>query len=405
MVDSLSRFEEAVSVLKDAPGPVAVDAERAAMYRYSHENYLIQMKKQGTPIFLFDAPSLSSLGADLSRLSDLAPRWVLHDSMQDVPAFCQMGIIPPALFDTQVSCMFLGMERMGLARCTETFLGISLEKEFATADWSLRPLPRPWRNYAALDVEFLLDIKEIQERDLRKKGVRQWAEDEFSTILQKGIEGKKRRDPWRGVSNINVLGPDRRGLAVVREVWEAREEVARELDLAPGLVLKDETIIALALKKPKNEREFRETGAEERVKIEKGGQLDNLFDHYIPLQRRIKPKIWKEAVQRAMDLNPSSLPLPAAAPAKHGSAVPNSLKIWEKRHPDKLERLQKAMDAVGKLSSSLDIPSVFLISPRILREYFWTEPAGADFEKFLRSEGVNDWRLSLIVKVIEASNL
>ncbi|MBQ1374608.1 MAG: ribonuclease D, partial [Aeriscardovia sp.] len=207
VVDSLSRFEEAVSILKAAPGPVAVDAERAAMYRYSHENYLIQMKKQGTPIFLFDAPTLSSLGADLSRLSDLAPRWVLHDSMQDIPAFCRMGIIPPALFDTQVSCMFLGMERMGLSRCTEAFLGISLEKEFATADWSLRPLPRPWRNYAALDVEFLLDIKEIQEKDLRKKGVRRWAEDEFSTILQKGIEGKKRPDPWRGVSNINVLGP------------------------------------------------------------------------------------------------------------------------------------------------------------------------------------------------------
>ena len=63
------------------------------------------------------------------------------------------------------------------------------------------------------------------------------------------------------------------------------------------------------------------------------------------------------------------------------------------------------MKAVGKLARSLDIPSVFLISPRLLREYFWMEPVGADFEKFLRSEGVNDWRLSLIVKVIEASNL
>ena len=405
MVDSLSGFEEALSILKNAPGPIAVDAERAAMYRYSHENYLVQMKKKGTPIFLFDAPALCALGADLSRLSNLAPRWVLHDSVQDVPAFCQMGIVPPALFDTQIACMFLGRDRMGLSRCTEAFLGVSLEKEFATADWSLRPLPRPWRNYAALDVEFLLDVEEVQERELRKKGVRQWAEEEFSTILQKGAEGKKRRDPWRGVSNINLLGADRRGLAIVRELWEERERVARELNLAPGLVLRDETIVALALKKPKNEKEFRETGAAERVKIEGNGDLDRLFDRYIPFQRRIKAKTWKEAVERAMALKPSFLPTPTAAPYRHGASVPNSLKIWEKRHPDRLERLQRAMKGVGKLARSLDIPSVFLISPRLLREYFWMEPFGGDVERFLKSEGVNGWRLSLIVKVIEASNL
>ena len=142
-------------------------------------------------------------------------------------------------------------------------------------------------------MEFLLEIEEIQDRELEEKGVRQWAEDEFSTILQKGIEGKRRKDPWRGVSNINALGSDRRALAIVRELWQAREQVAMELDLAPGLVLKDETIIALALKKPKNEKEFKETGAEERVRAEKMGELDSLFDHYIPCQRRIKPKIWK----------------------------------------------------------------------------------------------------------------
>ena len=60
LVSSLSDFERALSVLRSAPGPVAVDAERAAMYRYSHGNYLVQMKKKGTPTFLFDAPALSS---------------------------------------------------------------------------------------------------------------------------------------------------------------------------------------------------------------------------------------------------------------------------------------------------------------------------------------------------------
>ncbi|MBO6003771.1 MAG: HRDC domain-containing protein [Aeriscardovia sp.] len=405
LVGSLSDFERALSLLESAPGPVAVDAERAAMYRYSHGNYLVQMKKKGTPIFLFDIPTLSSQGADLSRLSYVSPMWVLHDSLQDIPAFAQMGAVPSSIFDTQVACMFLGRERMGLARCTEDFLGVSLEKEFATADWSLRPLPRPWRNYAALDVEFLLDLEGAEEEALRKKGMQDWAKEEFSTLLRKGRECKKRQDPWRGVSNITALGSDRLGLAVVRELWEAREEVARNLDLAPGLVLKDETIIELALKKPRSEREFRETGAAERVKVEKNCELDLLFDRYIPLQQQIKPKTWKEAVDRALSLRPSSLPRPAASPSKRGAAVPSSMKIWEKRHPDRLRRLEKASEEVGAAAKSLGIPSSFLISPRILREYFWTLPRGGEIEDFLRSKGINDWRLSLIVKVIEASNL
>ncbi|MBR6439971.1 MAG: HRDC domain-containing protein [Aeriscardovia sp.] len=405
LVSSLSDFEKALSLLRSAPGPVAVDAERAAMYRYSHGNYLVQMKKRGTPIFLFDVPALLRLGADLSRLSSVAPKWVLHDSLQDIPAFVQMGALPPSVFDTQVACMFLGRERLGLARCTEEFLGVSLEKEFATADWSLRPLPRPWRNYAALDVEFLLDLEEAEEAALREKGMGEWAEEEFSTILRKGSERKERRDPWRGVSNITALGPDRRGLAVVRELWEAREEVAKDLDLAPGLVLKDETIIELALKKPRSEKEFRQTGAAERVKVEKNCELDLLFDRYIPLQHRIKPKTWKEAVDRAMALKPSSLPRPAAPPSKRGAAVPSSMKIWERRHPERLRRLEKASEGVEKVAEPLGIPPSFLISPRILREYFWIAPRGEGAEEFLRSEGVNDWRLSLIVKVIEASNL
>ena len=256
-----------------------------------------------------------------------------------------------------------------------------------------------------MDVEFLLDLQEAEEEALCKKGMEKWAEEEFSTLLCRGSEGRKRQDPWRGVSNITILGPDRRGLAVVKELWEAREEVAKELDLAPGLVLKDETIIELALNKPRSEREFRETGAAERVKVEKNCELDLLFDRYIPVQHRIKPKIWKEAVDRALALKPSSLPRPTAPPTKRGAAVPSSLKIWEKRHPERLRRLQKAMEGSGRVAEALGLPPAFLISPRILREYFWTAPPGAESENFLRSAGVNDWRLSLIVKVIEASNL
>lgn len=51
----------------------------------------------------------------------------------------------------------------------EEKLDIVLEKLHTTEDWSQRPIPEKWIDYAALDVEYLIELqKHITYRTKRK---------------------------------------------------------------------------------------------------------------------------------------------------------------------------------------------------------------------------------------------
>ena len=79
-----------------------------------------------------------------------------------------MGLQPKRLFDTEIAARLLGLKRFGLAAVTEHYLGLTLAKEHSAADWSYRPLPRDWRNYAALDVELLIELENDHARRTAK---------------------------------------------------------------------------------------------------------------------------------------------------------------------------------------------------------------------------------------------
>src|SRR5258706_15677272 len=144
----------AAELLAAGSGPVAVDAERASGYRYTHRAYLLQLRREGAGTALIDPTPFG----DLSVLSDAIEdaEWVLHAASQDLPCLAEVGLRPKLLFDTELAARLLGYERVGLAALTEQLLGYQLEKHHSAADWSTRPLPQSWLTYAALDVELLV---------------------------------------------------------------------------------------------------------------------------------------------------------------------------------------------------------------------------------------------------------
>lgn len=152
--------------------PLAADAERASGFRYGHEDWLVQFKREGAGIVLLDPVALTRAGADWGMFNDAVGDavWILHDSLQDLPGFADIGLTPQALFDTEIAARMLGLHRFGLAAVTEHYLGVTLAKEHSAADWSYRPLPRDWRNYAALDVELLIELRRKMQRELKSQG-------------------------------------------------------------------------------------------------------------------------------------------------------------------------------------------------------------------------------------------
>ena len=236
VIDTLPAFRDYCDLLAAGTGSLAADAERASGYRYGHEDWLVQFKRTGAGIGLLDPQALAQAGADWNDFNRAVgdATWILHDSLQDLPGFADLGMEPHHLFDTEIAARLLGMHRFGLAAVTEHFLGLTLAKEHSAADWSY--LPRDWRNYAALDVELLIELEQRMRTELKRQGKRDWAEEEFAYALHEGMGPRKEHPvPWLRISRITEIAKDRQALAVAKALWEKRDELARRFDIAPAL--------------------------------------------------------------------------------------------------------------------------------------------------------------------------
>ena len=169
-----AQLADVISRMAAGTGPIAIDAERASGYRYSPRAYLIQLRREGSGTALVDPIAYDDLRALGEAFGDA--EWILHAASQDIPCLREVGLVPTRLFDTELAARLVGYPRVGLATLVEVIMGQSMRKEHSAVDWSKRPLPKPWLEYAALDVEVLLELREVIGARLEESGKAEWAE-------------------------------------------------------------------------------------------------------------------------------------------------------------------------------------------------------------------------------------
>ncbi|MFF7391139.1 HRDC domain-containing protein [Streptomyces scabiei] len=371
-----SSLAAVIAAFAAGSGPVAVDAERASGYRYGQRAYLVQLRREGAGTALIDpiaCPDLSGLGEALSGVE-----WVLHAATQDLPCLREIDMVPTRIFDTELAGRLAGFPRVGLGAMVEGVLGYVLEKGHSAVDWSTRPLPEPWLRYAALDVELLVDLRDALEKELDRQGKLEWARQEFDAIAS-APPAEPRKDPWRRTSGMHKVRR-RRQMAVVREMWEARDRIARRRDVSPGKVLSDAAIVEAALALPVNAHALAAlTG----------------FGHRMG-RRQLEQ--WQAAVDRARALPDSALPA-------HGQPVtgPPPPKAWADKDPAAAARLSAARAGVSALAEQLTMPQENLITPDTVRRLCWEPPATADAESIsaaLAGYGARPWQVELVTPVL-----
>ncbi|HEY0932432.1 MAG TPA: HRDC domain-containing protein [Trebonia sp.] len=369
---------EAVSRLAAGTGPVAVDAERASGYRYGQRAYLVQLRREGAGTVLIDpvgCPDLSGLNAALADVEA-----VLHAASQDLPCLAEIGYQPRELFDTELAGRLLGYPRVALGTMLEEVLGFRLAKEHSAADWSVRPLPTEMLKYAALDVEVLAELRDALAAQLEEQGKTEWARQEFAAVAA-APPAPPRADPWRRTSGIHKVRT-RRALAVVRELWQTRDEIARELDLSPRRVLGDQAIVDAA--------------RAEAAKPPPGGrpQLDRIGGFHARNARKYTDR-WSAAVLRAREMDEPELPEVAGAPTAPG---PPPTHRWAERDPAAAARLAAAREAVSALAAAHQLPVENLLTPDTLRRLTWEPPSPATPETItsaLTAYGARPWQSGL----------
>ncbi|RRQ28886.1 ribonuclease D [Rhodococcus sp. Eu-32] len=377
VVTTADGVRAAAELLAGGDGPLAVDAERASGFRYSQRAYLLQFRRRGAGTVLLDPIPVADALAPLAEVVNPL-EWVLHSADQDLPGLAELGLVPASLYDTELAGRLAGFERVGLGAIVERMLGLSLQKGHGAADWSTRPLPETWLNYAALDVEVLVELRDAMAAELERQGKTEWARQEFEHILTLGPP-KPKGDRWRKTSGIHsVKSP--RVLAAVRELWQTRDGVAHRRDLAAGRVLPDSAIIAAATADPKTESELRALPVF-------GG----------PRQRR-STRLWLSALERARSLDARDLP-PKTLPFD-GPPPPSR---WARKDPDAADRLSAVRAAMSELSENVSVPVENLLMPDQLRRLVWDwQPSddAASFESRLTEAGARPWQRELVVPVL-----
>lgn len=370
---TLEELAVVVAAFAAGTGPVAVDAERASGYRYGQATYLVQLRREGAGTALIDPIALP----DLSTLSDalVGVEWVLHASSQDLPGLSEQGLFPSRVFDTEVGARLLGLDRVGLGAVVAELLGLGLAKEHSAVDWSTRPLPMEWLRYAALDVEVLVELREIMADRLAEAGKAEWAAQEFEA-LRTAPPAPPRIEPWRRVSGLHVVR-DARRLAVVRELWTTRDENARHRDIAPGRVLPDYAIVAAAQAMPRTV-----------------DQLTALASFSGKGARR-RAALWQQAIDRGLAVPSDELPS-VRGPRTDAPPPPRA---WPDRDPAAAARLLAARNVVAGLSVEHHIPVENLLQPDLLRRLCWSPPAtldAASISAVLTAGGARAWQVDLL---------
>jgi ribonuclease D len=382
LVVTADALDAAARSLAAGSGPVAVDAERASGFRYGHRAFLVQFRRRGAGTVLIDPVACPDLSGIDSALADAEA--VLHAASQDLPCLAEIGYRPRRLFDTELAGRLLGYPRVGLGTLVEEVLGLALEKSHSAADWSTRPLPSDWLLYAALDVEVLVELRDSLAEQLEARGKADWAQQEFTAVLAAGPP-PPRTDPWRRTSGIHRVR-NRRGLAVVRELWLERDRIARQRDLSPTRVLQDIAIIEAARSLPKDFKELAGiTGFNGRG------------------ARRYAAE-WLRAVGRARAEPEPALP-ESSAPAGDG---PPPAHRWQERDPAAATRLTAVRAAVAALADEHDLPTENLLAPDAVRRLAWQPPdpvspaaVGADLARY----GARPWQAELTATPISGALL
>lgn len=372
MISDPAELVSACEQLAEGTGAIAVDTERASGYRYWPKAYLVQLRREGAGTMLVDPIALDGELEPLRQVIN-DQEWVLHAASQDLPCLAELDLSPASLFDTELAGRLAGYERVALGTLVERLLGYHLEKGHSAADWSKRPLPVDWLNYAALDVELLVPLREKLEAELAAQGKLEWARQEFEAVRTAPPAGP-RAEPWRRTSGIHKVRTAR-GLAAVRALWEARDELARKRDRAPSRVLPDSAIVNAVLSEPKNVAELQALPVF-------GGRV----------QRRYTAN-WFRHLQSAKALPREELPNPSQT-----NDGPPPANRWADKDPDAAARLAAARAALNRIAEHHQLPVENLLLPDLLRRTCWRPPADRSPEgvaEVLSAGGARPWQVGL----------
>ncbi|MEA1969407.1 MAG: HRDC domain-containing protein [Thermodesulfobacteriota bacterium] len=238
---------------------VAVDLEADSMYHFKEKVCLVQIADSNTP-FLIDPLSVNDLAPLKPVFEDHNITKVFHGADFDIRSLDRdFDIKINNLFDTEIACRFLGIQKRSLAALLKKHFNLSVDKSFQKTDWSRRPLSRDMINYSVTDVAYLVELSDILTKQLENRGRLEWAKEEFELQTRVRYENNG-HDPlffkFKGAGKMS-----RKNLAVLESLLNMRKSMAEEKDRPLFKVIGANAILRMTIEKPDSMVFLKNTGA------------------------------------------------------------------------------------------------------------------------------------------------
>ncbi len=234
---------------------ISVDTESNSFHAYYNRICLIQVSTEEED-FVIDPLALESIEALGEIFSNPAIEKIFHAAPNDIAGLKRdFKFQVRNIFDTAIAAKILGYKQLGLAKILFENFGVSLNKKWQRHDWGRRPLKREQLEYARYDTHFLIPLRHLLAAELQEQDLLNVATEAF----QKACEQVFQEKPFRPGNFLHLCGAkslDQSGKRVLQALYLFRENEARRRDRAPFRILTNETLVRLALQRPKNIREF-----------------------------------------------------------------------------------------------------------------------------------------------------
>lgn len=259
-IDQQDDLEAIVGELLEQPR-YAIDTEFHRERTYFPALALVQIAWPGELVLI------DPLAVDITELATLFDSDVVavfHAAQQDLDVLTHaVGTVPRDFFDTQIAGGFVGYGTPSLVSILNGEVGINPPKGDRLTDWLRRPLTEAQRDYAALDVAYLLEVQDKLTAKLDELGRLGWVSQACEELRARPVSGQSPDDAWARLKDVRGLRPRPRAVAQAVAAW--RERTAMERNIPVRQVLPDLAVLGISQRQPSNEKELSQArGVDER---------------------------------------------------------------------------------------------------------------------------------------------
>ncbi len=284
LVQSVKEYGRMLRHLEGQPW-LALDTESDSLYRYTPRVCLIQLSAPAatsastTPVnpmqvldYLIDPLQLHDLSALGTILANDTTEVILHAADNDILTLQRdFNIRISQLFDTQLAARILGRQGVGLAQILQEEFNVVSDKRMQRTNWGQRPLTPQQMIYAQTDTHYLPTLRARQFDHLQTASRWNEAQDAFRMLETIAYSPPAPRTFWQ-MKQIRALAKE--DLSILQTLWRWRERLAKRSDRPPFKILGENTLVALAQKRPLTMTALRNIPGLNARQIERfGGEL------------------------------------------------------------------------------------------------------------------------------------